>query len=761
MTHLFLQALWPNPEGVLAAFTLPSARTLCANTTDELAAVVAPFIDAENVYIRATSLRTQPPAGKRADAAASYAMPGIWADIDIKGPAHKSDELPPDIDAALAIANCTELAPSLIVHSGNGIQVWWVFREPVVFEDDGHIHAASELVQRWQAILATHARKSSHRIDATHDLARVMRLPGTFNRKDPGDPKLVTFTDSGRRYDPGDFAEIVKSVTVTQSLPSVKRDYPLVSIAPIMDGCAWMRRCRDQANTLPEPEWYQMLTVLARCRDSEELAHRMSSPYPSYSHQETQNKLAHAITNSKGPVTCGYVESTLGFSGCATCANRSRVRSPISIATAPPDHWEGIDTVDVATLEYQDVEPDQISRDWKEMLKRNKKGPLPNMYNAAVALTFHELFQRSLAFNELTNVIEITRPMRNIEMDVPVEWSDKHDVAFAIWLQRQDIEASAETASRAAGYVARRNPVHPIRDYLQSLRWDGVPRIHNWLQQYLGVEDSAYVRSVGSKWLISAVARVMRPGCKADHMLILEGHQGIGKSTALEVLAGRYFTDAVGNMSDKDAALAVQRVWIVEIGELSSFKKTSEVEHIKGFITRTTDRIRPPYGRYVQEMARQCVFAGTTNQDQYLTDETGNRRFWPVMCRRADIDGLREMRDQLWAEALTAFEDGKVWWLDEVEAVQAAAVQQRQRVETDVWESIIREYVRSLYLGGTPHFTVEDILAGCLKIPSNQWEHKHKIRVGRILASIGIQKQRMRMNGEIQRVYVFGEAVTV
>lgn len=756
MTLKFLDALWPNPEGVLAAFTLPSARTICAQTASELAEAVVPFVETENIYIRATSLRVAPAPGKRADAAASYAMPGLWADIDIKGPAHKSDELPPDLDAALAIANCTELAPSLIVHSGNGIQAWWVFREPVVFEDDGHIQAASELVQRWQAILAAHARKSNYRIDATHDLARVMRLPGTANRKDSSNPKPVTFTDSGRRYDPSDFAEIVKSVSLQSKLPAVKRDYPLVSIAPIMDGCAWMRRCRDHANTLPEPEWYQMLTVLARCRDSEELAHRLSSPYPSYSHQETQNKLAHAITNSKGPVTCGYVESTLGFSGCSTCANRGRVRSPISIATAPPDQWEGVETVDVATLEYQEVQPD-----WKELLKRNKKGPLPNMYNAAVALTFHEMFQRSLAFNTLTNVIEITRPMRNIEMEVPAEWADKHDVAFAIWLQRQDIEASAETASRAAGYVARRNPVHPIRDYLQSLRWDGVPRIHDWLQQCLGVEDSAYVRSVGAKWLISAVARVMRPGCKADHMLILEGHQGIGKSTALEVLAGRYFTDAVGNMSDKDAALAVQRVWIVEIGELSSFKKTSEVEHIKGFITRTTDRIRPPYGRYVQDMPRQCVFAGTTNQDQYLTDETGNRRFWPVMCRFANIERLREIRDQLWAEALTAFEDGKVWWLEEAEAVQSAAVQQRQRVETDVWESIIREYVRSLYLGGTSHFNVEDILAGCLKIPPNQWEHKHKIRVGRILAALGVQKQRMRINGEIQRVYAFGEPVTV
>jgi len=760
MTHQFLAALWPNPEGILTAFTLPSARTICAETTDALADAVAGYADTENVYIRATSLRAQPPAGKRADASQSYAMPGIWADIDIQGPAHKSDELPPDLEAALAIANCTELAPSLIVHSGNGIQAWWVFREPVVFEDEGHIQAATDLVQRWQGILSTHAKKSGYRIDATHDLARVMRLPGTFNRKDPSNPKPVTFTDAGHRYNPSDFLEIVRPVPVlVPSVPTVKREFSPVSIAPIMEGCAWLRHCRDDADKLPEPEWYQMLTVVARCRDAEELAHRLSFPYPSYSHQETQNKLAHAITNSKGPVTCGYVESTLGFSGCGICPSRSRVKSPISIATAPPDQWEGIEATEIAT--FDEIQPDEIQPDWRTMLKRNKKGPLPNMYNAAVALTFHELFQRSLAYNELTNIIEITRPIRNIETDVPAEWADKHDVAFAIWLQHQDIEASAETASRAAGYVARRNPFHPIRDYLQSLRWDGVPRIHNWLQRYLGVEDSAYTRIVGSKWLISAVARVMRPGCKADHMLILEGHQGIGKSTALEVLAGKYFTDAVGNMSDKDAALAVQRVWIVEVGELSSFKKTSEVEHIKGFITRNTDRIRPPYGRYVLEMPRQCVFAGTTNQDQYLTDETGNRRFWPVMCRYADIEGLREMRDQLWAEALTAFEDGKVWWLDEVEAVQAAAVQQLQRVETDVWESIIREYVRSMHLGGTEYFVVEDILAGCLKIPSNQWEHKHKIRVGRILATLGIQKQRVRAKGAVQRVYALTEGVTV
>lgn len=342
LTLPFLRAIWPNPEGILSAFMLPSARTVCARDTDSIAAAALLHVDTENIYIRATSLMSLPEKG-RGDAAASCAMPGLWADIDIKGPAHKAEDLPPDLDAALAIANCTELVPSLIVHSGNGIQAWWVFKEPVVFEDEGDIRAASELVQRWQAILLNDAKKSGYRIDPTHDLARVMRLPGTFNRKDPANPKPVTFTDSGIRHDPSDFAEIVRPVLVPSLAIAVKREFPPVSIAPIMDGCGWMRHCRDDANTLPEPEWYQMLTVVARCREAEDLAHNLSSPYPNYSHRETAEKLAHAVTDSKGPVTCTYVENSLGFAGCASCQSRARVKSPISITNAPPDQWQGVD----------------------------------------------------------------------------------------------------------------------------------------------------------------------------------------------------------------------------------------------------------------------------------------------------------------------------------------------------------------------------------------------------------------------------------
>lgn len=362
LTLTFLRALWPDPTGLLAAFTLPSKATLCADSAEGIAAAVLPYLDSENIYIRATSLKSVPPAGGRADASLSFAMPGIWADIDILGPAHKAKDLPPDLDAALDIANCTELKPSLIVHSGNGIQAWWLFREPLIFEDETYIRALSDLVHRWQTILSNHAKKSGYRIDATHDLARVMRLPGTFNRKDPNNPKPVTFTNSWIRHDPSDFLLIVPPVRVLvpslSAAVAVKREFLPVPIAPILKGCAWMRHCQDDATTLPEPEWYQMLTVVARCRDAEDLAHSLSSPYPNYSHRETAEKLAHA--DSKGPVTCAYVESSLGFAGCGSCPSRARVKSPISITPAPPNLWRGVDMAAALPPGEADQWPDPL-----------------------------------------------------------------------------------------------------------------------------------------------------------------------------------------------------------------------------------------------------------------------------------------------------------------------------------------------------------------------------------------------------------------
>ena len=176
--------------------------------------------------------------------------------------------------------------------------------------------------------------------------------------------------------------------------------------------------------------------------------------------------------------------------------------------------------------------------------------------------------------------------------------------------------------------------------------------------------------------------------------MILEGAQGIRKSTALRTLAGEYFTDELADLGSKDAAMQTRGVWIIELSELDSLSH-SEVARIKAFMSRTTDRFRPPYGMRLVESPRQCVFAGTVNHSTYLRDETGGRRFWPVACARIDVDALARDRDQLWAEAKARFDAGVVWWLETVELVQMAVDQQVDRYEGDPWEEVIAPWVES------------------------------------------------------------------
>ena len=212
-----------------------------------------------------------------------------------------------------------------------------------------------------------------------------------------------------------------------------------------------------------------------------------------------------------------------------------------------------------------------------------------------------------------------------------------------------------------------------------------------WLSTYIGVEETEYSRAVGLRWLISAIAQIYRPGAKADCCLILEGPQGIRKSTALRIIAGEYFTDELADLGSKDAAMQTRGVWIIELSELDSLSH-AEVARIKAFMSRTTDRFRPPYGMRLVESPRQCVFAGTVNHSSYLRDETGGRRFWPVVCGQIDVDALACDRDQ---EAKVRFESGSFWWLDTMDLVQLASDQQEARYEGDPWEEVIGPWLES------------------------------------------------------------------
>lgn len=324
----------------------------------------------------------------------------------------------------------------------------------------------------------------------------------------------------------------------------------------------------------------------------------------------------------------------------------------------------------------------------------------------------------------------------------PRWWRDTDDTNLCEWMQTTLGMVSLKPTAilPAVASVAERQRVHPVREYLRGLRWDGTLRLDTWLTTLLGVVDSPLHRSMGARFLISAVARVQVPGCKADHMLILEGPQGRGKSTALAALMPTpdWFLDDLGDLG-KDSAERIQGRWIVEVAEMDSMSK-AETTRVKSYVSRQHDTYRPAYGHWAQRFPRQCVFTGSTNEDHYLRDASGARRFWPVRCHTIDVDGVARQRDQLWAEALARYEDGAQWWLDAGEVAEAEK-EQADRYEADVWHDEIAEW-----LLGQEEVSVAGVL-DYLKIDRGHRTQFHLNRVARTLQFLGWRRFRSSGTG--------------
>jgi len=394
---------------------------------------------------------------------------------------------------------------------------------------------------------------------------------------------------------------------------------------------------------------------------------------------------------------------------------------------------------------------------WTSLLLRAGNGqPRANLANAITAFRHAPEWEGVIWRDEFA---EMTWAKKAPPTGAPEgKWGNRHDVLAADWLQHHDIDVSIEIAGRAAEAVGYERLFHPVRDYLRGLEWDGIWRIDRWLEVICGakaVEDkpmkgSGYLAHIGAKWLISAVARVMRPGCKADCAIVLEGPQGKRKSSALKVLGGDWFTDQLEAMRSKDASMQTHGVWIIEIGEMGSITK-SEVEEVKAFMSRTVERYRPPYAGRLVDVPRQCIFAGTVNLEEYLQDDE-NRRFWPVECGDINLDALARERDQLWAEAYHRFKDGASWWLDDKEVIEAARLQTAARQKSDPWDEKIMGYLRG---GARQEVTVTEILGPeCLDIVTAWQEKTHGNRVAAILKRLGWKQHRARLSdGARPRVY--------
>ena len=338
--------------------------------------------------------------------------------------------------------------------------------------------------------------------------------------------------------------------------------------------------------------------------------------------------------------------------------------------------------------------------DWQNGLELDKSGHVKNTLRNLTLILENDPNLKGVVFNQLLDGMEI-------KVEVPWNhpskfWRDADDAQLISYVDAHYGTFSARNYDIAVTKVADDRAYHPIREFIESLpEWDKVPRVDTLLVDYLGAGDTAYVRAVSRKTLCAAISRVLRPGCKFDSMLVLNGPQGVGKSTLIAKLAGEWFSDSLnlGDTKDKTAAEKLQGYWILEIGELAGLKK-AEVETLRSFLSRQNDIYRAAFGKRATPHLRQCVFFGTTNAESgYLRDTTGNRRFWPVKTpgsgKKQSWDLAHEEILQIWAEALVYVRQGEKLYLSpEMDAL--AKDEQREAMESDEREGLVREYLDTL-----------------------------------------------------------------
>lgn len=394
--------------------------------------------------------------------------------------------------------------------------------------------------------------------------------------------------------------------------------------------------------------------------------------------------------------------------------------------------------------------------DWRDLLLLDKHSrPKKNLANVITILLNADGWKGALVHDDFAMRVMLMHPTpahAGQHDTYPRQWRDADDILTAEWLQREWLlDVTSSLATEAVLAVAQRNHIHPVRAYLEGIVWDGVVRLNTWLHDYLGVDQSEYSAAVGAKWLVQAVARILRPGCQADAMLILEGVQGAKKSTVLEAMTGReWFTDQIADLAQgKEPSQDLAGKWVVEIAELDAMRRADN-SRIKSFLTRRTDHFRASYGRHAEDRPRQCVFAGTTNHGAYLSDETGARRFWPVEVGAINVEAVRRDRDQLWAEAVARFDSGEVWYLDRAELIDAASAQQDARYQSDALEDPIAAWLKSprteMLIATGGRITMAALLGDALGLDKVKWGMSEQIRVGRAMTRLGWRKVRYRDN---------------
>lgn len=400
--------------------------------------------------------------------------------------------------------------------------------------------------------------------------------------------------------------------------------------------------------------------------------------------------------------------------------------------------------------------------EWMARVMRDQRGgPLPTVANALVIFRHDPALAGLVAYDAFASRHLLMRAAPAADEGAPLlpgpyprPWGGEDVAMIQAYLQRLWSGRFARpTTDDAILTTAALNPFHPVVDWLNGLRWDGVARLDNWICNAFDADKTDYHKAIASKFLIAGVRRVRNPGCKFDHMPIFEGAQGIGKSTLLRELFGPdWFSDSIpSDLANRDAAIALKGVWGMEFAEIEHLIR-AEIETLKAFLSRQMDHYRPVHGRFFVDVPRQGVLMGTTNADEYLRDVSGNRRIWPVKCRSADVEWIMTNRDQLWAEAARREKMGESIWFDDEVVRETAMLIQTERMSEDLWLAPVEDW-----LLGRTEARVMDVLSSAIGLEKAKQTKREEMRIGAIMRQIGWQRRTVRREGKLLKLWLSAE----
>jgi hypothetical protein len=733
----FLERLRPGGPWLLTAI-VPDGMTITITARDTTA--VCAFVRAHdgerNIYYSVNPTRTAKTSkAKKTDIAA---IEYLLSDLD-----PNDDENPEAAKTRyLSALDAFEPAATAIVDSGNGIQVLWRLTEPIILgepvlvpnakgemewkfspDDEMKIAEAEGRAKKMMKVLGSAA--------GTQNIDRILRLPGTTNL--PNKKKI-----KDRRV-----------ACPTKLIRFNGAAHPLAAFpAPATQKTGAQRKAAQkssaQREVVPDTTNIDALPISERMKN---LIRGLDNPKHKYG---SRSEAVFAVVVAMAAKRCADSQIEAVF------LDRSYPIAAHVLDQAKPGEYLAKQIAKAREVVAPRGGP--AFRDSKD-----KHGnPGATLANAVIAINAlgitcsFDLFHCAVLVDYHGDVVEVQQLVGELT-------NDTLGAIRSLINNRYGLDVGDANTIAAVKEIARDNAFDPVLDYLAEVegKWDRVERITKWLVDYCGAEDTKFNRAVGRKHLIASVRRARCPGVKYDDILVMESPEGKNKSTAIEVLAGaaNFSDQTILGVEDRVAQELLQGVWLYEIADLTDISK-ADVNKVKAFASRTTDRARPAYGRVVERQHRRCTLWATTNDQQYLKSQTGNRRFLPVAVGRIDLDALRRDRDQLWAEAAFAEATGESIMLDEKLWSIAANEQERRRV-VDPWEDVLANMPETLDLGSNEgrtriiHCTEDqervasaDVLTHVLGTPLKMQTSAHGQRLATIMERLGWR----RPAGGTQRV---------